>query len=190
MLQATWTIFGGARHSRENPGRGHSSWSEKLERLESCATEKPAEPSLTAVYSGPLGVRMAKQSKEPVLPKQRSTAFAALSPSKSKRLLCGQRCSARISCTRRPFQGSSWSCFPTICNLISRFFGLLYQSSILAELDRLRGNSRSKRNHASRSKDTADPSVNRLPAPAWHFKTRQEPIAAEGRYESTRSGTD
>ncbi len=169
---------------------GHSNWSEKLERLESRATEKPADPSLTTEYSGPLGVKMEKQSKEPVLLEQRQTAFAPLRPSKSKLSLCGQRCSAGISCTRQTVSGRVLNCFPTLLRSDLGRLGLLYQSSILAELDRLRRNSQSKRNHASRSKDTADRSVSRLPAPALHFKTRQKPVAAEGRYESTGSGTN
>lgn len=84
---------------------GHSSWSEKLERLESRATEKPADPSLTAEHGGPLAVRIDKQSKEPVLLEPRVAAFVPLSPSISRSLLCGQRCSARISCTRQTIGG-------------------------------------------------------------------------------------
>ena len=84
---------------------GHLSWSEKLDRLESRATEKPADPSLTAEHHGPLAVRIDKQSKEPVLLEPRVTAFVPLSPSKSKSLLCGQRCSARISCTSQSIGG-------------------------------------------------------------------------------------
>ncbi|MEM8736200.1 MAG: efflux RND transporter periplasmic adaptor subunit, partial [Planctomycetota bacterium] len=80
---------------------GKSSWLESLSRIETRASDRPADPSITAVGGGSLPVLQSDSEEEPTLTEPRVNAYICLDAPTSDDLQCGQRCYVRLSGWRR-----------------------------------------------------------------------------------------
>ncbi|MFN3192738.1 MAG: biotin/lipoyl-binding protein [Aureliella sp.] len=80
---------------------GRPSWLTYLSRIETRATDRPADPSLTATGGGNLAVVKVDDEQDPVLTEPRVNAFICLDAVTSEDLQCGQRCFVRLSGWRR-----------------------------------------------------------------------------------------